>query len=154
MMRTFHRLVLALVLLLPHVSQAAAPPAPPRTSSGELQGARWRLDVPAGWNGELVMLAHGYEPVGVPQPSPMPANDSTAPRTAAPPAAVSAHSSGPSGNRPAAVSPPTVAATASAKAPCHTTAPAASLRRRAVGDVWRTSVMANREALLGRMGAA
>lgn len=78
MMRTFHRLVLALALLLPHVSQAAVPPVPPRTSSGELQGARWRLDVPAGWNGELVMLAHGYEPVGVPQPSPMPANDSTA----------------------------------------------------------------------------
>ncbi|WP_447945792.1 alpha/beta hydrolase [Stenotrophomonas indicatrix] len=77
-MRTFHRLVLALALLLPHVSQAAVPPATPRTFSGELQGARWRLDAPTGWNGELVMLAHGYEPVGVPQPSPMPANDSTA----------------------------------------------------------------------------
>lgn len=47
--------------------------------SGELQGAPWRLDVPADWNGELVMLAHGYEPVGVPRTTPMAANDSTAP---------------------------------------------------------------------------
>ena len=46
--------------------------------SGELQGAPWRLDVPAGWNGDLVMLAHGYEPVGVPRTTPMTANDSTA----------------------------------------------------------------------------
>lgn len=76
--RTLHRLALAFALLLPHTLLSAAPAATPRTSSGELQGARWRLDVPAGWSGELVMLAHGYEPVGSPQPSPMPANDSTA----------------------------------------------------------------------------
>ncbi len=76
--RTLHRLALAFALLLPHTPLSAAPAAPPRTLNGELQGARWRLDVPAGWNGELVMLAHGYEPVGVPQPSPMPANESTA----------------------------------------------------------------------------
>lgn len=77
-MRPRFRLALAVALLLPHTPLSAAPAATPRTSSGELQGARWRLDVPTGWNGELVMLAHGYEPVGVPQPSPMPANDSTA----------------------------------------------------------------------------
>lgn len=51
--------------------------------SGELQGAPWRLDVPANWNGDLVMLAHGYEPVGVPRTVPMAANDSTAPLLAA-----------------------------------------------------------------------
>lgn len=51
--------------------------------SGELQGAPWRLDVPANWNGELVMLTHGYEPVGVPRTIPMAANDSTAPLLAA-----------------------------------------------------------------------
>ncbi|WP_367381928.1 hypothetical protein [Stenotrophomonas cyclobalanopsidis] len=55
---------------------SAHPPAP-RTLSGELQGAPWRLDVPAPWNGELVMLAHGYEPVGVPRETPMAAADST-----------------------------------------------------------------------------
>jgi hypothetical protein len=41
-------------------------------------GRPWRLDVPADWNGDLVMLAHGYEPVGVPRTTPMAANDSTA----------------------------------------------------------------------------
>ncbi|HAL22363.1 MAG TPA: hypothetical protein DCP40_06520 [Stenotrophomonas sp.] len=50
---------------------------------GVLQGAPWRLDVPAGWNGELVMLAHGYEPKGVPRPTPMAANDTTAALTGA-----------------------------------------------------------------------
>ena len=77
-MRPRFRLALAVALLLPHTSLSAVPTAPPHTSSGELQGARWRLDVPAGWNGELVMLAHGYEPVGAPWQSPMLANDSTA----------------------------------------------------------------------------
>lgn len=55
----------------------SAPSAPPRSLNGELQGAPWRLDVPDHWNGELVMLAHGYEPVGVPRASPMAAADST-----------------------------------------------------------------------------
>ncbi|AWH52995.1 hypothetical protein C1924_07310 [Stenotrophomonas sp. ESTM1D_MKCIP4_1] len=70
------RLPLALALLLPATTQAAAPPAP-RTLSGVLQGAPWRLDVPARWNGELVLLAHGYEPVGAPRATPMAAADST-----------------------------------------------------------------------------
>ncbi|MGF6420315.1 pimeloyl-ACP methyl ester carboxylesterase [Stenotrophomonas sp. AN71] len=51
--------------------------------SGELQGAPWRLDVPQHWNGDLVMLTHGYEPVGVPRTTPMTASDSTAPLLAA-----------------------------------------------------------------------
>ncbi|ARZ74025.1 hypothetical protein CCR98_07525 [Stenotrophomonas sp. WZN-1] len=71
-------LALALGLLLPAASLLAAPPTAPRMLSGELQGAPWRLDVPAGWNGDLVMLAHGYEPVGVSRTTPMAANDSTA----------------------------------------------------------------------------
>lgn len=77
-MRRLLRHALALALLLPATSLLAAPPTTPRTLSGELQGAPWRLDVPADWNGELVMLAHGYEPVGVPRTTPMTANDSTA----------------------------------------------------------------------------
>ncbi|GAB3380232.1 hypothetical protein [Lysobacter fragariae] len=40
--------------------------------SGVLQGAPYRIDVPADWNGELVMFLHGYEPVGVPRPDPWP----------------------------------------------------------------------------------
>ena len=78
-MRTLLPLTLAFGLLLPAAAvQADAPPAP-RTLSGELQGAPWRLDVPAQWNGELVMLAHGYEPVGVPRQTPMAPADSTQP---------------------------------------------------------------------------
>lgn len=65
------------------MTSLAAPPPAARTLSGELQGAPWRLDVPADWNGDLVMLAHGYEPVGVPRTAPMAANDSTAPLLAA-----------------------------------------------------------------------
>lgn len=55
------------------------PPAPtaPRTETGELQGAPWRIDYPATWNGELVLLAHGFEALGTPRPSPWPANESS-----------------------------------------------------------------------------
>ncbi|WP_329889852.1 hypothetical protein [Stenotrophomonas muris] len=81
-MRTLFRCALALCLL-PWMTSLAAPPPAPRTLSGELQGAPWRLDVPASWNGDLVMLAHGYEPVGIPRTAPMAANDSTAPLLAA-----------------------------------------------------------------------
>ena len=68
----------AVALLLPSAGPWAAPPAAPRTLEGELQGAPWRLDVPAHWKGDLVMLAHGYEPVGAPRERPMRADDSTA----------------------------------------------------------------------------
>lgn len=78
LLRCAPALALALGLLLPSTSLLAAPSSAPRTLSGELQGAPWRLDVPAGWNGDLVMLAHGYEPAGVPRTTPMTANDSTA----------------------------------------------------------------------------
>ena len=77
-MRCLLRCAFALGLLLPSTSLLAAPATAPRALSGELQGAPWRLDVPASWNGDLVMLAHGYEPVGVPRTTPMAANDSTA----------------------------------------------------------------------------
>ncbi|MBF9138733.1 hypothetical protein I5W36_23165 [Stenotrophomonas maltophilia] len=81
-MRPLFRCALALCLL-PWMTSLAAPPPAPRTLSGELQGAPWRLDVPASWNGDLVMQAHGYEPVGIPRTAPMAANDSTAPLLAA-----------------------------------------------------------------------
>lgn len=49
----------------------------PVTETGVLQGAPWRIDVPERWNGELVMLAHGFEPVGAPRESAWPANEAT-----------------------------------------------------------------------------
>jgi hypothetical protein len=39
----------------------------PRTDSGTLGDAPYRIDIPANWNGELVMLLHGYEPKGMPR---------------------------------------------------------------------------------------
>ena len=43
----------------------------PRTYTGALQGAIYRIDIPAHWNGDLVMLMHGYEAAGSPQTTPM-----------------------------------------------------------------------------------
>lgn len=37
-------------------------------SSGVIEGAPWRIDIPADWNGDLVVQMHGYETVGVPRP--------------------------------------------------------------------------------------
>lgn len=62
---------------------ASAPPATSYTGSpvldaGSLEAAPYRLEIPANWNGELVMLLHGYEPKGVPRAAPWPQNDATA----------------------------------------------------------------------------
>src|SRR5262245_20642852 len=48
----------------PGVPPPAAPrraaPTAPATVIGEIGGAPYRIDVPAGWNGGLVMFCHGY----------------------------------------------------------------------------------------------
>lgn len=56
-------------------SPATGPTPAPRT--GTLRGAPYRIDVPADWNGDLVMLMHGYEPVGAPRSTPMKAGNET-----------------------------------------------------------------------------
>src|SRR5262249_52221632 len=43
----------------PTHERASARPAP-TTEVGELGGAPYRIDIPASWNGELVMYCHGY----------------------------------------------------------------------------------------------
>ncbi|MGN6738351.1 alpha/beta hydrolase family protein [Dyella sp.] len=45
------------------------------TDTGVLRGAPYRVDIPAHWNGELVMLLHGFEPIGTPRPTPKPLGD-------------------------------------------------------------------------------
>ncbi|MDY0956394.1 alpha/beta hydrolase [Stenotrophomonas rhizophila] len=70
-------LVIALATPLPGWATAIPGDAPPPTQSGQLQGAPWRIDLPARWNGELVMLAHGFEPAGTPRDAVWPANDAT-----------------------------------------------------------------------------
>jgi len=49
----------------------------PGTHAGTLQGALYRIDIPAHWNGDLVMVMHGYQPVGAPIKTPMMAADAT-----------------------------------------------------------------------------
>lgn len=59
-----------------------APPAhaadlKPGAHAGTLHGAAYRIDIPVDWNGDLVMLMHGYQPVGAPRTTPMSAAEAT-----------------------------------------------------------------------------
>lgn len=49
----------------------------PGTRAGMLQGALYRIDIPEHWNGDLVMVMHGYQPVGGRITTPMTAADAT-----------------------------------------------------------------------------
>lgn len=40
--------------------------------SAELDGVPYRIDIPANHNGDLILLFHGYEPVGMPREQPWP----------------------------------------------------------------------------------
>ena len=82
-------LAVAFALLAGCGSTAPQPAAPaslsttpqstgPRVDTGTLAGAPYRFEIPADWNGELVMLLHGYEPRGVPRDDPWPADPATA----------------------------------------------------------------------------
>ncbi|MGY3039165.1 pimeloyl-ACP methyl ester carboxylesterase [Rhodanobacter sp. TND4EL1] len=51
------------------------PTSPPLVATGVLQGAPYRVDIPAKWNGDLVLLLHGFEPIGLPRPTPKPIGD-------------------------------------------------------------------------------
>ncbi len=55
------KLINALVLLA--TLCVAAPKIEPKTEIGELNGAKFRVDIPENWNGGLVMYCHGYSPV-------------------------------------------------------------------------------------------
>jgi|SRR5579872_354460 len=43
----------------------AANAAEPKTEIGEINGAKFRIDIPANWNGGLVVYCHGYSPIPV-----------------------------------------------------------------------------------------
>lgn len=70
-------LALCLVLSSACARDASTAVSPPAEDAGTLANALYRIDIPADWNGELVVLAHGFEPVGVPRPSPLPADNAT-----------------------------------------------------------------------------
>lgn len=62
---------------LPIVQHIPAQIHLPTVASGTLANAPYRLDIPANWNGDLVMLLHGYEPKGVPRAAPWAQNEAT-----------------------------------------------------------------------------
>jgi len=78
-LRLLEALLLALLFTTsPALAQAASTAiSPPVEDTGVIENAPYRIDIPAGWNGELVVIAHGFEPIGVPRASPWPANDAT-----------------------------------------------------------------------------
>jgi hypothetical protein len=57
------------------VVQSLSDAQAPIVANGVLQGAPYRIDIPAHWNGSLVMLMHGYEPKGMPRSEPWPQNE-------------------------------------------------------------------------------
>ena len=61
----------------PFASHASPKAGAPKMDSGTLGNAPYRIDIPANWNGELVMLLHGYEPKGFPRETPWPQNEAT-----------------------------------------------------------------------------
>jgi len=54
------------------MASSPEPEAAVRTSAGALDGVPYRIDIPKNWNGNLVVLMHGYEPKGVPRQNPWP----------------------------------------------------------------------------------
>lgn len=69
-------LAMALCAAVTSLPAHAAKPKP-GAYTGTLHGALYRIDIPANWNGDLVMLLHGYQPVGAPISTPMEPADST-----------------------------------------------------------------------------
>jgi len=61
----------------PIAQRAPAQISVPTVDSGTLDNAPYRVEIPTNWNGELVMLLHGYEPKGVPRTGPWPQNEAT-----------------------------------------------------------------------------
>jgi alpha-beta hydrolase superfamily lysophospholipase len=70
-----HRLTAALLALAAAGCASASPRAPAAdparftqtvVDTGTIAGAPYRIEIPAGWNGGLVMYTHGYEIVGTP----------------------------------------------------------------------------------------
>lgn len=53
---------------VPLRAQTAAPASPPTTDAGAINGARFRIDIPARWNKGLVLYTHGYTVAGDAQP--------------------------------------------------------------------------------------
>lgn len=75
--RFFLAAACAFALHAPAAEPALPVAKPPAPETGMIGAAPFRIDIPEGWNGHLVLLARGFEPVGAPRASPMPANEAT-----------------------------------------------------------------------------
>ena len=58
--------LLVVACLCSALGQAQTRPQGPVSESGVINGARFRIDIPANWNGGLVLWAHGYSPPETP----------------------------------------------------------------------------------------
>lgn len=76
-MRPLRILACSLFLLTSCVTEPGRV-AGPAEELGELSGAPYAVKIPTGWNGDLVLVMHGYEPIGVPRKNPDP-NDEASP---------------------------------------------------------------------------
>jgi pimeloyl-ACP methyl ester carboxylesterase len=64
---------LALMFVIAPLSAATnKAPTLPLSDAGELDGSPYRFDIPAQWNGSLVLAAHGYLPEGAKLPAALP----------------------------------------------------------------------------------
>lgn len=70
-------LAIALSCTTACTATGALRPALPVQDAGVLGAAPYRIDIPENWNGDLVVLLHGYEPEGSPRRQPWPQNEAT-----------------------------------------------------------------------------
>jgi pimeloyl-ACP methyl ester carboxylesterase len=73
-------LFFSLIISLPALAEKPVglpTPSAAVADTGRLGEAPYRIEIPAGWNGGLVLLQHGYEPVGMPRTDPWPRNEAT-----------------------------------------------------------------------------
>lgn len=73
----FLAIACAMVPQVQAAQEAAHAPAAPTGEAGAIGEAPYRIDIPGNWNGELVVLARGFEPPGAPRTAPMPPNEAT-----------------------------------------------------------------------------
>lgn len=67
-------IILATCLLNPAEAKTPTSSAP-IVNTGTISGTAYRIEIPSGWNGELVMYLHGYEPQGMPRQAVMAQTD-------------------------------------------------------------------------------
>jgi len=73
--KSFLLLAVALFCVAACNSAGLPKPAAPIQDANVLGSAPYRIDIPENWNGDLVVLLHGYEPKGSPRQQPWPQNE-------------------------------------------------------------------------------